>query len=279
MRFIFVFSHLLLLIFLSNSTVGQTLGIDLPKKGLCAHRGAMATHPENTFPAFRAAIDQGAHMIEFDVHLTADKQLVVIHDAEVSRTTNGVGLVSEMTLSALKELDAGSWMDSKFAGTRIPTFAETLAMMPTNIWLNVHLKDAPGLGRLVAEEIIRQDRAHQCFLACKQSSALEAKRVDPNLKICNMDRQNANWDYVHQTVAKGANFIQLKGDISPLYKDFTSFLQSKGVKINYYGTDELEEIAALFSYGVEFPLVDNIVESMKASTVLGIVPVDPIFSK
>ena len=78
----------------------------MPSRGICAHRGASDTHPENTLAAFREAIQLGAHMIEFDVALSKDGQLVLMHDTTVDRTTDGDGPVSELTLAELKKLDA-----------------------------------------------------------------------------------------------------------------------------------------------------------------------------
>ncbi|NND09146.1 MAG: glycerophosphodiester phosphodiesterase [Saprospiraceae bacterium] len=251
--------------------------IDLPAKGLCAHRGAMATHPENTLVAFQAAIDHGAHMIEFDVHLTSDGELVIIHDNSVDRTTDGQGTVAEMSLEELRSLDAGSWISSEFKGEKVPTLAETLAMMPINIWLNVHVKSTSGIGGLVAKEIMRQDRMHQAFLACSREVALEAKAVSPEIKICNMDRQSSNWDYVHLTEEYKADFIQLKGEITEDYMNLTKYLGNRNIRINYFGTDQPDEIEMLFNYGVEFPLVNNIVESIKVSSSLGIPPAVPIY--
>ena len=90
--------------------------IRLPKRGLCAHRGAMDTHPENTLSAFREAIRSGAHMIEFDVRLTADGVPVIIHDPSVDRTTDGEGEVGGLTCAEIKELDAGKWKGPEFEG-------------------------------------------------------------------------------------------------------------------------------------------------------------------
>ena len=78
----------------------------MPSRGICAHRGASDTHPENTLAAFREAIRLGVHMIEFDVALSKDGQLVLMHDTTVDRTTHGNGPVSELTLAELKKLDA-----------------------------------------------------------------------------------------------------------------------------------------------------------------------------
>jgi glycerophosphoryl diester phosphodiesterase len=77
-------------------------------------------------------------MIEFDVALTQDGKLVLMHDVTVDRTTDGSGAVADLTLAQLKALDAGSWKDSKFARERIPTLDEALSIMPENVWLNVH---------------------------------------------------------------------------------------------------------------------------------------------
>jgi len=251
----------------------------LPERGLCAHRGAMDTHPENTLVGFQAAIDHGAHMIEFDVRLSKDQKLVIMHDETVDRTTNGQGKVSDLTLEQLKTLDAGLWMRADFKGEQVPTLAETLAMMPTNIWLNVHVKGADGIGAAVASEIIKQNRQHQAFIACSHAVALEAKSISDEIMICNMDRQSSDWDYVNLTIDSGADFIQLKGNITEEYKNLTNHLHAKGIRINYFGTDDKEEITRLFEYGVQFPLVNNIVESIEISTSLGIEPVRAIYAE
>ncbi|NMC78815.1 MAG: glycerophosphodiester phosphodiesterase, partial [Chloroflexi bacterium] len=88
---------------------------------LFAHRGASADAPENTLAAFRLAVDENADGIELDAKLSADGQVVVIHDQSVDRTTDGHGRVGQLTLAQLKELDAGSSFSPGFAGERIPT--------------------------------------------------------------------------------------------------------------------------------------------------------------
>jgi len=115
--------------------------------GACAHRGDVRFFPENTLPAFTSAVAKGAHMIEFDVYLTSDGVPIIIHDNTLDRTTNGTGNVTAYSLEELRTLDAGAWFDPKFAGTRIPTLQETLAVIPRYILCNVHLKSAPGWPR------------------------------------------------------------------------------------------------------------------------------------
>jgi glycerophosphoryl diester phosphodiesterase len=94
-----------------------------------AHRGYSAVAPENTLPAFAAAVLGGATFVEFDVRTTADGVPVVIHDRTVDRTTGGSGHVWELTLDAVRELDAGSWFSPAYAGVRVPTLAETLDLL------------------------------------------------------------------------------------------------------------------------------------------------------
>jgi len=143
--------------------------VPMPTQGICAHRGASNSHPENTLDAFREAIRLGVQMIEFDVALTRDKQLVLMHDETIDRTTNGKGPVSGKTLAELKKLDAGSWKDKQFQNERIPTLDEALAVIPENIWLNVHLKGGAELAGKVTQRILVHQRLHQLIdvLTCR----------------------------------------------------------------------------------------------------------------
>jgi glycerophosphoryl diester phosphodiesterase len=109
-----------------------------------AHRGASGTAPENTLAAFERAERLGAHMIELDVPLAADGAVVVLHDDSVDRTTDGRGRVSGHTLAGLRALDAGRWFAPEFAGERIPTLAEVLAVV--SLPVNVELKRGGGAG-------------------------------------------------------------------------------------------------------------------------------------
>src|SRR5579863_7434882 len=89
-----------------------------------SHRGEHLAHPENTLPAFEAAIAAGADYFEMDVRTTSDGKLVLMHDAKVDRTTNGTGLVRQMTFDQIRELDAGAKFNASFTGTKVPAFEE-----------------------------------------------------------------------------------------------------------------------------------------------------------
>lgn len=108
-----------------------------------AHRGSKGTHPENTMVAFKEAINIKSDGIELDVQLSLDEELVIIHDGDVDRTTNGKGLVKEKTLAELKSLDAGSWFDPLYKDEKIPTFNEVIELLVAEKYigvLNIELK-------------------------------------------------------------------------------------------------------------------------------------------
>ncbi|MGM9949049.1 MAG: glycerophosphodiester phosphodiesterase [Lysinibacillus sp.] len=125
---------------------------------LFAHRGLSGKYPENTLLAFRRAAELDVFGVEFDVHLTADGQLVVIHDETINRTSNGSGFVKDMTLEELRQYDYGGWFDGQFAGERIPTLLEVLAVFrETRHILNIEIKsdifEYEGIEQLISEEI------------------------------------------------------------------------------------------------------------------------------
>lgn len=277
-----IYGWVLIACFLFTGSCSRTTnksGIELPERGLCAHRGAMETHPENTIPAFRAAVEAGAHMIEFDIWLTKDNRMVVLHDSKVDRTTSGEGKVSELTFEEIRKLDAGSWKAPEFAGVQIPTPDEVLNEMPYNVWLNIHIKEDGELPAMIARLIEKQGRLHQAFLSCSAEAARLAKQAVPGIKICNMERQESAEEYVAATISAGADFIQLLKKSE--YTDFAGSvkqLKENGIKVNYFGTDSPEELKMLFGAGVDFPLVNNIVQTMQVARELGFEPVNPVFN-
>lgn len=105
-----------------------------------AHRGSSGTHPENTIAAFKATAKLPIHGVEFDVHMTKDGELVVIHDETINRTSNGTGFVKDMTLAELKKYDFGKGF-SKYKGESLPTLREVLYVFKdTHHHLNIELK-------------------------------------------------------------------------------------------------------------------------------------------
>ena len=252
------------LAFLSWTSAAEPQSVAMPTRGICAHRGASDTHPENTIPAFREAIRLGAQMIEFDVAISKDGQLVLMHDDTIDRTTNGTGPVGNSTLAELKKLDAGSWKGSQFKNTLIPTLDEALAIMPENIWLNVHLKGGVTLAEKTTARIAAHQRLHQAFLACGAKAAAAARKANPGIQICNMERQANSLQYVNETIGYKAEFIQLYGGdgVDPAH---TKTLQSQKIRINFCCANEADKVHRLFQAGVEFPLVDKLASMLNVA--------------
>ncbi|MCX4780760.1 glycerophosphodiester phosphodiesterase [Streptomyces sp. NBC_01264] len=122
-----------------------------------AHRGASHEHPEHTIEAYRQAIADGADALECDVRLTADHRLVCVHDRRVERTSDGRGVVSEMTYEELRALDFGAWKGSGHAGTRVLLFEDLLKealAAPYPVGLAVETKHPTRAGGRLEAELV-----------------------------------------------------------------------------------------------------------------------------
>ncbi|WP_181276130.1 glycerophosphodiester phosphodiesterase [Brevibacterium oceani] len=158
-----------------------------------AHRGASEDWPENTIPAFMAGIDQGADMIETDVHMSADGELIIMHDTTVDRTTDARNLypgridrsIAAMNAAQIATLDAGRWKGEQFAGIGVPRLAEVLTLVHdtrTGLLLEVkHPERYPG----IAEAIVQSLRAVPNYL----ERALAAGMLVV---------QSANWAFIDE---------------------------------------------------------------------------------
>lgn len=132
------------------------------------HRGAKAYEPENTILSFKRAIELGANAVELDVRRTKDGEIVVIHDAEVDRTTNGRGLVSELTLSEIKRL-------STEKGEKIPTLEEALDFLDRKVKILVELKEV-GIEEKVLDIIRRRGLEDNVMIISFHEEALRRVR-------------------------------------------------------------------------------------------------------
>jgi len=139
-----------------------------------AHRGAMCYEPENTVAAVEKAIHLGAYRIEFDVRMTADGHLVLMHDATVDRTTDGTGAVAEMTLAQVRALRAGG-------KEPVPTLAEVLCCARGRAHLLVEIKP-PGIADAVVRSIREEGMTDACTIsAFDEPTLLRVKELEPGL--------------------------------------------------------------------------------------------------
>ena len=193
---------------------------------ITAHRGASKAAPENTLPAFEAAIESGADYIELDVQLTSDGELVVFHDEKLDRTTDGQGILSKYTYEQLQQLSAGSWFGDgvEFADTKIPLLSEVLDLTGDDIMLNIEIKDrgdAIATAEKTVELIEEYDIVSSCYVTSFSYKALKkVKKLNPKIKtglIANVattasfsqlkyiDALSLNHLFVNQTVVNSAH--------------------------------------------------------------------------
>jgi len=149
---------------------------------LYAHRGASAHAPENTLAAFHAALETEADGVELDVHLSADGVPVVIHDATLERTTDGLGAVGNWPAAGLATLDAGSWFAPEFAGESVPTLGEVLALLSGRLRVNIEVKDVAAA--LATLEVLREFPAVDVILSSFDHMTLQVlRRADAQVPL------------------------------------------------------------------------------------------------
>lgn len=212
--------------------------------GIICHRGACTLAPENTLPALECALAGGFDYIEVDLHITADGEIVVIHDATLDRTSDGSGLVGDQTLAQLRKLDAGAKFDPFFTGTRIPTLEEILDLLiKYNARAYLEFKSAPPAP--VLEQVRHAGLLDSVFFwSFNRDFLVELRAMCPEAQI--MSRRQ---DYPSLTEAitdYAANLIEFLPNDDPLE---ISSLRGSEIRsmVAYMGDDEavFEKIVAL----------------------------------
>lgn len=163
------------------------------------HRGAMGVEPENTLRSFVHAEQAGMDLIELDLHLSKDGALVVMHDAEVDRTTDGKGPIAEKTLAELRELDAGQ-------GERVPVFEEVLDAVRSP--LQAEIKDVAA-ARTLAEVMRRRDLVERVEVISFHDEAIaEIAHLVPGVRTA-LVADHWGTDVVDRAKAVGATRLVL----------------------------------------------------------------------
>ncbi|WP_333772645.1 glycerophosphodiester phosphodiesterase [Streptomyces sp. IBSBF 3136] len=163
------------------------------------HRGVMGVEPENTLRSFAAAQQAGLDLIELDLHLSKDGALVVMHDADVDRTTDGTGPIAEKTLAELRALDAGR-------GERVPLFEEVLDAVKTP--LQAEIKDVAA-ARALADVMRRRDLVSRVEVSSFHDEAVaEIARLVPGVRTA-LIASRYGTDVVERAKAVGAATVCL----------------------------------------------------------------------
>ena len=221
---------------------------------ILGHRGASGYAPENTLEAFALAAEQGADGVELDVHLSADGEMVVIHDETVDRTTDGTGLVCKMTLAELKALNARNGMGKEEDVFRIPTLKEVYEVLkPTPLMINVEIKTDQMLYDGICEKLVAlaqemgmEDRI--IYSSFNHNTILEMKALNPEAKtgLLYVEALGRPWEYAKLL---GANALH-PGKLAPLtYPDELRLATENGIDTNIWTVNAPEEMEFLIRRG------------------------------
>ena len=234
----------------------------MPKPLVIAHRGFSGKFPENTQRAFMEAIEvSGCDGFETDVHLSSDGEPVIIHDTTLERTTNAKGPVRAMSFKDLRELDAGSWMDSQFASERIMHLDELLELtMQNNKVLNIELKNYetyyPDMEKIVIERIQAMNAQNYVFLSSFNHISMGiCKSIDSEI--------NAGLLYFQPLLeAEKYAATNKMNSLHPRYHllNFEPLLteraQNIGVKINTWTVNNDDDMRRCIELGVDSIITD-----------------------
>lgn len=215
-----------------------------------AHRGASAYEPENTLRAFARAIEMEATLIELDVHLSRDRELVVIHDADLSRTTTGTGRVSELTLDEIRRFDAG-------LGEHVPTLGEVIDLVRGQVQLYIELKGqqtpAAVVDTLQAKDFIDQAIVGSFYPWLPQKAKFLEPALRTSVLVAWRDRQA---DFVDCALAVNADYVHLcweHGSPTPhqlLSADLITSIRRQGLETILWHEERPEELVKLIQLDV-----------------------------
>jgi glycerophosphoryl diester phosphodiesterase len=223
------------------------------------HRGACGYAPENTLASIAVAAQLGATWVEVDVCITKDAVAVLMHDDQLTRTTSGHGLVLKTRFDELKNLDAGSWFDSRYANEPIPKLKQALELC-ASLGLGVNLEIKPSLGyeAETAEAIIRQLQPYIAQLPLLISSfnyetLMLFKTLLPHIPRGYLTEViPKNWQHkLQETESQSLHFYAPFADSERI-----ATIKAAGYRVLCYTVNQPEQARQLISMGVEGVFTD-----------------------
>lgn len=228
----------------------------------CAHRGFNSVAPENSMPAFGAAVAMGAEEIEFDIWATKDGVLVSCHDDTLDRVSDGTGKIYDYTYEELLKFDFGVKKGKRFKGMKIPTFEEILQKFASRVIMNIHVKIwDKNFENSYLEEIVSLIRKYDCekhiyFMTSSDEMIKRLKEYAPDLKCCvGWDRNPDPMSIVDRAIALGAYKVQL---FKPYFNQETvDKAHAHGIICNVFYSDNEEETQKYLDMGIDVILTND----------------------
>jgi glycerophosphoryl diester phosphodiesterase len=239
----------------------RSLVADVPlseKVEITAHRAGGSRGPENTIAALQQAISDAADWAEIDVQLTADKQLVVMHDTDLARVGGGKKQVGQATLAEIQKLDVGKPFAVRYQGERIPTFAKFLAAARDQIHLNVELKphgksDEEELTKKVIAAIRGAKMVSQCRICSQSYAAIQlARKLEPAMPIGFIAATS-----VGDLTKLDVDFLMIKHNLAT--RDFVDRAHARGIQVHAWTVNDPQLVAPLLDAGVDNLITDDVV--------------------
>jgi glycerophosphoryl diester phosphodiesterase len=208
------------------------------------HRGVMAVEPENTLRSFRRAEQEGVDQVELDLHLSKDGALVVMHDASVERTTDGRGLIRDLTLEEIRGLDAG-------LGERVPVFEEVLAAVGRPI--QAEIKDAAAARVLASVLRERGETGRVSVLSFHDEALAEIHTLLPEVATV-LVASDLGPDIVPRAQAVGARLVSL--DLTRISLDLVRRCHAAGIAVMAWTVNSPQDWALARALGLDGAATD-----------------------
>lgn len=232
-----------------------------PYPRVCAHRGFNTVAPENSMPAFGAAIAMGAEEIEFDLWATKDGELVSIHDSSLERTSDGVGNVWDYTYEELLAFDFGKKHGAQFEGLRILRFEDILKKLSSLVIMNIHVKiwDAEWENPMI-EKIVSLIRKYDCeksvyFMTVSDRILREVMEYAPDIAVCVGHDFNRPYAIVDRAIELGAKKVQL---FKPYFtQEMIDKAHAHGIRCNVFWADDADEAKKYLAMGIDTILTND----------------------
>ena len=222
---------------------------------ILAHRGASAYRPENTLPAFRLAMEQGAHGFELDIHLSSDGEVVVAHDLELERVSDGTGRICDHTLAQLKGFNFNNLFPEQGPCT-VPTLGEVYELIAhTGHIVNVELKSIQEAYPQMPEKLIRLEKEYAMegrvlYSSFNHHSLMEIRKLAPGAEIGLLYELHMVHPWVY------AEYVSATA-IHPHYYTILAAPETvpechkRGIAVNVWTVDDAQIIKLLAGYGVD----------------------------
>ena len=232
---------------------------------LCAHRGFSTVAPENSMPAFGAAVGLCASEIEFDLWETSDGEIVSCHDITLERVSDGEGKITEHTYDELLKLDFGAKCDEKFRGLKIPTFEEILKTFGGRCIMNIHIKTTSDVySEAAMKKIVSLVRKYDCekhvyFMICHDGVIEQFKNYAPDIPICVGHLSSRPDEIVERAIEHGCYKVQLFKGAGKRYfdRETVEFAHKNGILCNVFYADDPEEAKMYLDWGIDTILTND----------------------